>query len=168
MAAAAEIEAQLDVFLQVVLQVADRPGQPDNAVYTNQNRQRDEDRPGPKIFLHDDLLNLACLLLAFCWDQVRDRAAGDLQFDVVRLYAQHQAVAVDGHNGSDDAAARQYHVSVLQLFEHLLLLLFLPLHGQKQKEIKDRKDEQDGNKAHQRVGGRLLQKQIQKHCDGTK
>ena len=48
-------------------------------------------------------------------------------------------------------------------FEHFLLLLLLALHGHEQEEIEDRKNEQDGHKAHQGVGGRLQQKQIQKH-----
>src|SRR5690242_9323892 len=75
-----------------------------------------------------------------------NRAARHLKLDVVRLHADHQGIVfVDGHNGPDHAAAGHHRVSVLQGREHLLLLLALPLHGTKKKEVHDRDHQRDLN-----------------------
>ena len=137
------------MFSPVVLQFADRSGQSDNAVDRYQNGQYNDDRFGPEIFLHDDLLlSLPCLLLPSAGIRFETALRATCSL-MLSGFTQYQGVVVDGHNGSDDAAAGEYHVSVLQFFEHLFLLLLLPLHRQKQQEIKDRKNEQNGNEAHQ-------------------
>src|SRR6476660_8191735 len=69
-------------------------------------------------------------------------ASRDLEFDVVRLHAKNQGIVVsDRYDRAHNAAGGDDDVAVLQLREHLLGLLLLPLHGQEQKEVEDGEDQ---------------------------
>ena len=107
----------------------------------------------------------ADLFLRPLWQHSGHRAARHLDLYVVRLDAQEQRiVVVDRHNGAHDAAAGDHVLAVLQLAEHLLLLLLLALHGKEQEEIEDGENEEDGQEAHDRVSRtRHLEQEVQNH-----
>src|ERR1019366_3193612 len=91
-------------------------------------------------------------------------AARHLNLDVVGLHPQHHGVAIQGDDGSDDAATGQDVVPILQPGEHFRRLLALALHGEKEQKIKNPEDEKDGEESQHRVGGRRrLKKQIENH-----
>src|SRR5579871_6201532 len=96
-------------------------------------------------------------VLFFALEQARNRAARDLDLDIIRLDAQNESViTVDRDNGSHNTTAGQNRVAVLKAGQHLLLVLALALHGHEEQEIEDRKDKKDGEESHQRAGRRCL------------
>ncbi len=162
-AAAAQIEAQPYVVLNVGLQLGARLRDSYNAINTKQDCGNNDDRFRGQVFAHAMTLNTP-LLLRFSGDQARHRAAGHLEFYVVGFHTQHQSVVFgDRHDGPDDAAASQHDVAVFEALQHLLLLLLLPLHGQEEQKVEDREDENNGEKPQERVWGTCLNQHTQQH-----
>ena len=108
-------------------------------------------------FIYSLVRPLILPLLGFLGYKARNRASGDLDFDVVRFHAKHESIVfADGNNGAHDAPGRNHYIAVLQLSEHLRRLLLLPLHGQEQQEVEDTEDKNDGQEAQRRACGHTL------------
>jgi len=101
-----------------------------------------------KVLLLDYKGLLLSHLGAFGCCQGTYSGAGELQFQVIRLDSDCYCLTVHSGNGTDNAAGGDYGVAAFEILKHLLLALFLLLHGHKQKKIKDDSDKDEGEGLH--------------------
>ena len=99
------------------------------------------------------------LLRAFGGDQRTHGGPRELELQIIRFDSQHYCVTIHGRNGADDSAGSDHIVSALQLVQHLLLPLLLPLHGHKEEKVKNNANQNIRRKKSDRVAGTLLLKE---------
>jgi hypothetical protein len=167
MHSALEIEPEVDVLLKIRFELRGGPGEPDHAEQADEHGRHNHNRFDHQIPLHVFCLVEKGLLLdykgllfnhlgAFGCCQGTYSGAGELQFQVIRLDSDCYCLTVHGRNGTDNAAGGDDRIAALEALEHLLLALFLLLHGHKQKKIKDYCNKNEGERLHRDGGDGLF------------
>jgi hypothetical protein len=87
--------------------------------------------------------------MVFFVQQSRDGATHELQFDIVGLDSDCDAIVVaNAHHRPHQSARGDHSIAILQTRQHRFGLLLPPAHGQKQHQVEDDHHQDDG---HQRV-----------------
>lgn len=91
------------------------------------------------------------LLNLFLGNNAAHSVTGKLELDIVRFDLYYDNVFFCTDDGTYDTTSRDNDIARLQLSQHLLLLLLLPLHGQKEQEIENGCYRYIGNDSEQSV-----------------